>query len=71
MAKKVGISGGVKGAPMPHNQAFALGTRPQSLRAQTPLRIKPAAASTTQYGKLPPPNPAGASFGNTGQTDMS
>jgi hypothetical protein len=66
----------VKGAPAVRNQAFALGTRPQSLRAQPALRIKPAAASTTQYGKgagaaPQQPNPAGASFGNTGLTNLS
>ena len=72
-----GISGGVKGAPLPVNRQFALGTRPQSLRGQTPLRIKPGAPGTTQYGKKPTnaspsnPFPQGASYGDTGQTDMS
>ena len=46
---------------------FVIGSRPGVLRAPPIPRIKPAAGSTTQYGKLPPANPAGASFGDTGQ----
>jgi hypothetical protein len=75
MALKVGV-GKVKGPATPPGRAsFALGSRPATLRAPTPgPRIKPAAPNTTNYAKsLAPvnPNPAGASFGSTGQTGMS
>lgn len=62
----------VKGPATPSPRTpFVLGSRPQGVRAPSPPRIKPAAASTTNYGKTPDPNPAGASFGNTSMTGMS
>jgi len=72
--------GGHKSVPTPPSRAsFVLGSRPQTLRAAPPPRIKPA-LGMTQYGKtagggLGGPgnmsNPAGASFGDTGQNGMS
>jgi hypothetical protein len=60
---------GPKAAPTPPDRAsFVLGSRPPDLRAP---RIKPMAASTTQYGKTQTGNPAGASYGNTGDTGYS
>jgi hypothetical protein len=76
MAKGFGVSGGVKGAPAVQNHAFALGTRPASLRGIAPPRIKPGPPGATQYGKASAaapqnPFPQGASFGNTGLTNES
>ena len=63
--------GGPKAVAAPSiRPSFVLGSRPGSLRAAPPPRIKPAAASTTQYGKVPIGNGSG-SAGNTGLTDMS
>lgn len=68
--------GGPKKVPMPllraPSSAFVLGSRPQTLRAQAPQRIKPGAANTTQYGKADinaPPVPQG--FGDTGMSGLS
>jgi hypothetical protein len=62
---------GIKGSSTvkgPKAPPFVIGSRPGALRAPPIPRIKPGAASTTQYGKNPAtPNPAGASFGDTGQ----
>ena len=63
-----------KAAPTPPQRAsFVLGSRPGSLRAAPPPRIKPGPANTTNYAKVPAadPNPVGASFGNTAMTGMS
>lgn len=61
---------GPKAVPTPPTRAnFVLGSRPPDLRAP---RIKPLAAGTTQYGKgANLGNPAGASFGDTGQTGVT
>lgn len=69
---KVGASK-VKGPSISSRPAFVLGSRPSSLRQKPVQRIKPADASTTAYGKQDDntPNPAGASFGNTGMTGLS
>lgn len=69
MAKSSGMKGG-------HTQPFVIGSRPAALRAPPIPRIKPNAASTTQYGKASAaapqnPSPQGASFGDTGLTNMS
>jgi len=45
--------------------SWVLGSRPGTLRQAPVPRIKPAAASTTAYGKPITPNPAGAGPGNT------
>ena len=45
--------------------SWVLGSRPGTLRAAPVPRIKPAAASTTDYGKPITPNPAGAGPGDT------
>jgi len=62
---------GIKKVSTPPSREFVLGSRPPGLRAPAIQRIKPAAASTTQYGKIAPANPAGASAGDTGQTPWS
>lgn len=61
--------GGHKSVPTPGiRPSFVLGSRPETLRAAPVPRIKPNAASTRDYAKVPPPsNDAG--FGTTG--DMS
>lgn len=58
-----------KAAPTPPSRAsYVLGSRPGQLRANPVPRIKPVDGQT-MYGKgANPANPAGASFGNTGQT---
>ena len=74
MAVGLGIrapKGGPKSVAQPTDRpSFVLGSRPGYLRAPPVPRVKPAAASTTQYGKAGQANPAGASFGNTGLTDQ-
>ena len=67
MAFKGGKVTGPKGGKAP---PFVIGSRPAALRAPPIPRIKPGAASTTQYGKAASlgGNPAGASFGDTGMT---
>ena len=55
----------------PERPSFVLGSRPGSLRAPPVPRIKPGPPGTTQYGKANLGNPAGASFGNTGQTGQT
>ena len=63
--------GGHKGVPTPGiRPSFVLGSRPQSLRAPPVPRVKPAAASTRDYGKPDQPlgqSPGMSSFGDTGQ----
>jgi hypothetical protein len=51
---KVSAKGGkgFKVATRTPSSAFVLGSRPGNLRAGGAQRIKPAAASTTQYGKM-------------------
>lgn len=71
MRVKVGGKGPTSVPTPPQRPSFVLGSRPGSLRAPPVPRIKPGAANTTQYGKVNIGNPAGASFGNTGQTGMS
>ena len=57
---------GSKSVPSPGKApSWVLGSRPGTLRAAPVPRIKPAAASTTDYGKPIMPNPAGASPGDT------
>jgi len=57
---------GAKSVPSPGKApSWVLGSRPGTLRASPVPRIKPAAASTTDYGKPITPNPAGASPGDT------
>jgi len=62
---KISIKG-AKSVPSPgKSPAWVLGSRPGTLRQSPVPRIKPAAASTTDYGKPITPNPAGASAGDT------
>ena len=68
MAFKGGRVTGPKGGKAP---PFVIGSRPAALRAPPIPRVKPGPANATQYGKQDVGNPAGASFGNIGQTDMS
>ena len=57
---------GSKSVPSPGKApSWVLGSRPGTLRASPVPRIKPAAASTTDFGKPITPNPAGASPGDT------
>ena len=57
---------GSKSVPSPGKApSWVLGSRPGTLRASPVPRIKPAAASTIDYGKPITPNPAGASPGDT------
>ena len=57
---------GSKSVPSPGKApSWVLGSRPGTLRAAPVPRIKPASASTTDYGKPITPNPAGASPGDT------
>jgi len=57
---------GSKSVPSPGKApSWVLGSRPGTLRQSPVPRIKPAAASTTDYGKPVTPNPAGASPGDT------
>jgi len=59
--------GGHKSVPTPGIRPdFVLGSRPQSLRQSPVPRVKPAAASTRDYGKPDQP-PGMSSFGDTGQ----
>ena len=51
--------------------SWVLGSRPGTLRAAPVPRIKPAAASTTNYGKPITPNPAGAGPGDTSTYGMN
>lgn len=73
MAEGLGVrapKGGPKAVSQPTiRPSFVLGSRPGYLRAPPVPRIKPMAASTTQYGKAGQANPAGASFGNTGSEE--
>ena len=55
-----------KSVPSPGKApSWVLGSRPGTLRQSPVPRIKPAAASTTAYGKPITPNPAGAGPGDT------
>jgi len=57
---------GSKSVPSPGKApSLVLGSRPGTLRQAPVPRIKPAAASTTDYGKPITPNPAGAGPGDT------
>ena len=57
---------GSKSVPSPGKApAWVLGSRPDTLRQSPVPRIKPAAASTTDYGKPVTPNPSGAGPGDT------
>ena len=57
---------GSKSVPSPGKApSWVLGSRPDTLRQSPVPRIKPAAASTTDYGKPITPNPAGAGPGDT------
>ena len=57
---------GSKSVPSPGKApSWVLGSRPDTLRQSPVPRIKPAAASTTDYGKPVTPNPAGAGPGDT------
>jgi hypothetical protein len=73
---KISAKAGSRSVPTPPQRAsFVLGSRPSQLRANPVPRIKPQ-FGVTQYGKSPaggggPGNPAGASAGDTGQTDFS
>lgn len=65
---------GHKSVPTPGvRPSFVLGSRPDTLRSPAVPRVKPAAASTRQYGKTSPsaPGPQLAGAGDTGQTDLS
>ncbi len=51
--------------------SWVLGSRPGTLRAAPVPRIKPASASTTDYGKPITPNPGGAGPGDTATYGMN
>jgi hypothetical protein len=64
--------GGPKAVAAPTMRpSFVLGSRPASLRAPPPPRIKPGPPGTTQYGKVPIGNSAAIGSGDTGLTGMS
>lgn len=63
MAKPKLSAGAAKAGPAPR---FVLGSRPDAVRAPPPKpvqRIKPAKASTTQYGKIAPAPPTAVQTG--------
>jgi hypothetical protein len=61
--KKLGSSSKIAGPKERPN--FVLGSRPATLRAPTPQRIKPMTGQT-QYGKQDQGDVAGSGFGDTG-----
>lgn len=62
---------GPKSVPTPGaNASFVLGSRPTTLRAAPPPRIKPTLA-VRDYGKTPAPARQTSPFGDTGMNDGS
>lgn len=57
-------------SPPGENASFVLGSRPTTLRAAPPPRIKPTLA-VRDYGKAQAPTATPSPFGNTGMTSRS